>query len=535
MLRPFKTLALSACLIAAAGSFSYAQTFTTGVAPEHVFSSSHVSDPDNVSAFSTLHVESAYGMHSIVLAGWGNSTPGHYSEVAWQYMDLNLPIVIDKGVLPYDDVAELDVSLIYDNSVSGTSVSQILVAYYRYGVGHFLDFYSITPSSTAPVLTNSMQLSTSPRYGRIRVDCFNKGLAAVVWDHPGEGIKVMAGYASGQWSAPVTLMTSTDQTEPDVAVTRAGGNSTIYLVTHNSLGTITLGNLDWNYVLAQTTPTATFLNVEDVNNVQNLNTKIVLDCPDLCMYQNWGYTYGDLENVFVRTRDHFSSASPFTVSVNSGALGNTPTVGSFKAFSPTIHYGLTEFGNSWTDHVSTGWYATNGNDKNLYAGIQMKADGLSFVNAPDYMGLPNSETTTPISSPPGIAYSKSDLEGVTNYLYAAYYDFDESMGEYRLHHAFKPWGSATFKGSKDLSRATGTYPNPFTDVIHTTVELKENGTVKLELFDINGKVVSQQSAELLAGSHEMKVQNLHNVASGVYFLNTTINGKRMAEQTVIKK
>lgn len=529
MLKPFKTLALSIGLIAAAGSLTYAQTFTTGVAPEHVFGSPQIKDPTNVSAYSLLNVESAYGTHNLVLAGWGNANKGNYSEVVWHYVDPYSVTVIDRGVLPYDDVAELDVAAIQNGANT-----QIVVAYYRYGAGHFLDFYDITPTSTTPVLTYTKQLSASQNYGRIRIDCFNKSMAAVVWNNPGVGIQVMAGNYYGQWSAPVTMITSTDQKDPDVAVTRAAGNSTIYMVTDNSLGTITVGNLDWNFVMAQTTPTVAFLNIEDVDYGTNLYGKTVLDCPDLCIYQNWGYTYSDGQTVFVRSRDHFSTGVPFTVGVNSGALGNNPTTG-FKAFSPTIHYGLTEYGYSWTDHVSTGWYATNGNDKNLYAGLQMKADGSAYVNAPDYMGLPNSEMPNVIQSPPGIAYSKSDLEGTTNYLYAAYYDFDESIGEYRLHHAFKPWGTNTFKGTKDLKTGQGTYPNPFSNVINTSVNLNAAGTVKLELFDVTGKLVAQQKSVLAAGTHTLQLAGLADITSGVYFLNSTVNGAKIASQTVIKK
>jgi hypothetical protein len=151
------------------------------------------------------------------------------------------------------------------------------------------------------------------------------------------------------------------------------------------------------------------------------------------------------------------------------------------------------------------------------------------------MGLPNSEMPNVIQSPPGIAYSKSDLEGTTNYLYAAYYDFDESIGEYRLHHAFKPWGTSTFKGTKDLKTGQGTYPNPFSNVINTSVNLNAAGTVKLELFDVTGKLVAQQKSALAAGTHTLQLAGLADITSGVYFLNSTVNGAKIASQTVIKK
>lgn len=79
------------------------------------------------------------------------------------------------------------------------------------------------------------------------------------------------------------------------------------------------------------------------------------------------------------------------------------------------------------------------------------------------------------------------------------------------------------------------YPNPFSDVLNTTVTLKEAGTVRIDLLDIAGRVVKQQEFKAEKGTYPVQMSGLADIVPGNYFLKTSIAGKAINTQTVIKK
>ncbi|MCY1530852.1 hypothetical protein D9M68_660580 [compost metagenome] len=87
----------------------------------------------------------------------------------------------------------------------------------------------------------------------------------------------------------------------------------------------------------------------------------------------------------------------------------------------------------------------------------------------------------------------------------------------------------------DVKVSTGTtYPNPFSNEIHTTIMASENGFVSLQLVDITGRMVSQKKFSAQKGQNAFIIEGLQNVIPGTYFLNTTVNGKNVNTQVVVK-
>jgi hypothetical protein len=79
------------------------------------------------------------------------------------------------------------------------------------------------------------------------------------------------------------------------------------------------------------------------------------------------------------------------------------------------------------------------------------------------------------------------------------------------------------------------YPNPFNEVINTSVTLNKKGIVQLELLDIAGRTVSHYTSTLEKGTYPLQLNGLQNIISGTYFLKTSVDGKKVSVRSVIKK
>jgi hypothetical protein len=59
------------------------------------------------------------------------------------------------------------------------------------------------------------------------------------------------------------------------------------------------------------------------------------------------------------------------------------------------------------------------------------------------------------------------------------------------------------------------YPNPAETKVSIEVEANASGTIEIEVRDINGRIVRQESRDVRAGVHTIEVE-LNGLASGVY-------------------
>jgi hypothetical protein len=471
------------------------------------------------------------------LAGWGLSIAS--SEFIWRFTVIDDPTtVLAQGSFIYSNVTDMEVGSVRNTATNRTN---ILVAYYKQGAGHFVDVYEVTTSPATPVsFVTSIQLSHASAYGRIRIDCNSVYFAGLVWDDAGNGIQTIVN-EDGNWSQVSTLDGTIGQAGPDIAFSYNNNKLNVHYVYHDNAGTITESVIDFNVL--QTSPgTTVYPTIQDVDFTGSpIGSRLVLDCPDhYDNADNWAYTYTDAshQKVYVRFIDNNSTAIPTTAVINGGGLGVPPIPGSYENYTPTLHYGSKAIGGH-TEQINVGWYITDGST-NGYIDVEMNTDGTSIVSTPDYLMLPNAFTPNHNVFSNGIAFSKSDLKSVPNYLYATYYDYNNVTNEYQLHQAFHKWGDAAFKGTSidEQEHVVASYfihPNPFRNSLNASVTLRERGTLQLRLLDITGRQVWQSETTLGKGTHQVTAENLNGLMPGTYVLTATCNGQKIGDQIVTKQ
>ncbi|PSK90369.1 T9SS type A sorting domain-containing protein [Taibaiella chishuiensis] len=530
----------------------FAQNFTSPVADEFQFGDPGVGRGAlGTNCYSQASVSTGFGQADIYLSSWYNRGDGEFIFTV-------LPSGASTGPLfqqgyPYSGCRDLCVGYVQNK---GTGQQNVLVAYYKLGVGHCLDEYDITGSTSMPlVLNTTYTLSSTPVYGRITMDTHDPLQAVVIaWEKHGTGIQTIV-CQSGSWSGITTLGGTADESAPDVAYSHANGPLNAHFVYKNrNTGVVTTASLDWPLLL--TVPfsnTATMAPViEDVNtdpSAINSTSDMVIDCPDHYADEDWAYTYTDGIGVFVRMR---FLGNLQTTYVNNGSLGNASLVGLsiYYAHTPTINF-------SGNGGIYVGWYCRYSGGDSHYIGLRMTHNGGWISSAPDYMRLPNSVASYSYPSS-GMAYSKMNDFNMTicpQFMYATYFTQKPGTpGNYVLHHAFHPWFNAVFStgagsgykctGHQDDSHnsrslAAGTplrvHPNPFFNSLSTPVTLNEQGTVELVLTDITGRLAARQVKSVARGDQYVRLDNLDHLTVGTYSLNVIVNGKNKGSQLVVKK
>jgi hypothetical protein len=88
-------------------------------------------------------------------------------------------------------------------------------------------------------------------------------------------------------------------------------------------------------------------------------------------------------------------------------------------------------------------------------------------------------------------------------------------------------------GSNDftLEQTTEIYPNPHEGSVNVKTVLKKAGAISLVVTDVLGKVVYTHNETVVAGKYEHTLR-LENLASGVYMISLTADGKSVVKKTV---
>lgn len=543
----FRSLALAGMLCAHLPS--QAQFFNPSVAHERVFPSAAtgaVLRAETSSAYSISGTpEPVTGLNSdLYLSGWSGLAGGGF---AWQFTDVNDPTnVIDSNYIAYPGCRDVEVGL-----VDGGFGRQILVAYHRANMGHYLDVYDMVPGSGIS-LSYSMPLSFSPNYSRISMDCHLTYGVAIVWENTNNGMLEAMGGSSGAWGPVVTLPvhpSGASSWDPDVAFSHAGPLNVHFV--SMAPGEITESVLSWPDLMGGSL--ASYM-VEDNNFISFgpiRHARPVIDCTDHSGVESWAYTYTlDNNRIEVRYVDFMAGGPATTVTINDGSMpwGNAPTVGTYWNKMPSLAYDQNGA------EIYVAWYAEalTAGGTNEYIALRMRADGSGISNFNDYMGIPNSVTPLPYTTVPGISLSKmNDLNPL--FLYAAYYDH---AAGYQMHNAYHHWPLPVFKGGAATNahqlyhpecgahaKASAlpvpadlkVYPNPFTNTISTLVTATSKGTARLQLTDITGRIVDQQELSVEQGTQTVQTGDLQHLAGGTYILNVFIDNVRIGQQKVVKQ
>ena len=77
------------------------------------------------------------------------------------------------------------------------------------------------------------------------------------------------------------------------------------------------------------------------------------------------------------------------------------------------------------------------------------------------------------------------------------------------------------------------YPNPFNNELNITLNSLKDATAKIEVVDIQGRIVVSKSANVFKGDNKITVSEMSNLNSGIYFVNMIVNGE-LVHAKVIK-
>ncbi|GAA4356631.1 hypothetical protein GCM10023185_20580 [Hymenobacter saemangeumensis] len=81
--------------------------------------------------------------------------------------------------------------------------------------------------------------------------------------------------------------------------------------------------------------------------------------------------------------------------------------------------------------------------------------------------------------------------------------------------------SVNFAGKAKSDAKLAAYPNPFLGDLSLTMDVATAGAGQLRLMDITGRVISTQAVTLVAGTNEVKLDNLGGLKSGMYVARLT--------------
>lgn len=494
--------------------------------------------PETNSSYSMANITFSAVNTDMYLSGWsGRGTTG--SGFCWRFTGSGNPsFIVGQATVPYPGCYDIEVGF-----VDSPGARQILVAYYRTGIGHFLDVYNVGTASVNYSYT--MALSNSGIYGRISMDCHLTYGVAIVWENPSNARIEAIGGINGVWGPVVSMPGSASgfaDVAPDVAFSHSNGPLNVHMVWFTpNVNELVESVLSWPDLVAGST--ASYL-IEDINAVGTplVDLRPVIDCPDHYSNENWAYAYTlDDNRIDVRLIDYNTLATPITVSPNDGSLSNVPTMGAYRNKMPCLSH---EFNPA---EINVAWYATDGS-QHFYIGLRMPESGFGIFSMPDYTVLPSSATPFAYPGAPGISFSKmTDLNPA--YAYVSYYD--NLLGGYQLHHAYIPWG--TFKGRINprdtyhpecgrhtpdllatLAANVQVSPNPFHDVVTAAYTADRDGIVTLQLTDLTGKIMAQTGSEVKKGRHNFTTDG-KNLPVGIYLLHISMDGQLIGRQKVVKQ
>jgi len=541
---------LPVLLLATSVAAVNAQTFEPPMATEFTYGSNpFIKYPESTSSHSmragaAYFPVSGFGSADLYVAAWCDPNPGNLSEVTVIITDPNDPTSWQwDGKIQYTDVQGLEVGSIRD---IGTNQTRILAAYYKTGSGYFLDEYEIDPGGSIN-LSNQTLLASSPTYGRIRMDFHSLWSGAVAWINTDPGVNAIQArvYDNNSWSATSTFIATADKKDMDLSLEHVdmttGGSSYKELhLTYADNDYITEASLNFHNL--HIAPGTYFPTVNDNNYIAGMYiSRVNMDCPGFSLNDSrWAYTYTDNNDVFVRYYNSAVAGSAQTAVVTAGTPGNTPITGQYKMFAPALNYEFASYSFGVPSDIMVTWCALDASGQTNYIGLKIDPFG-NLASSSDYLNLPNGQAMTSFN--PflcGIALNRTDAKTPSPYSYATYFDLDPTTGGYQLHHAFHKWNAPYFRGLPEenetaTSNATiNSYPNPFRDQLNVGIELKENSIVELMLTDLSGRTVAQTNHALTKGNHQVKMDQLSELAQGNYILTILVNQKQAGVQKVTK-
>jgi hypothetical protein len=538
---------------------AFAQTFN----PPGSFEDTHpnvgggIGLTGHTSAYSLAWMNTALGPCDFVMSGWDDASALQPAGVSWRLLTPGNPAgIINQGVIPYANVRDVEVG-----AVTVNNLPQMLVAYYRNGIGHMVDVYDM--ATGAPVFLYTNVLSTMGYYTRISIDCHKQYGIVIAWEDM-NGINFVCGLntiPTITFSPILTLGGTLGETTVDVAFTHSSALLTQFVYYNPNTGNITESSFDYWVAMGLTFPQVVGPKIHDKNFIGTCdpcdpkNTPKDMPRLSVCPYMNidapghygkdnWAYTYTtDNNNISVRYMDLNTSPFAATAVVNDGSsLPAMPINGNLN-----VHPFL-QYDNMCGPAINVAWY-TNTIDPGPgsvagYVGLRMNETGNVLYSPIDYLTVANNPTWG--SMTPVISHSKSD-DICPGFMYTVFPEFDMGAPGFRMENKYPAYCANSYKGDpngdnhehiacNDDERIAefkklhsignlSAYPNPFQSSFR--IGLSEDyiqDVATITLIDVLGNTVATYNGPAYEANayFETKTKNL---AAGSYFLNVTIEGK----------
>ncbi|MES2559088.1 MAG: IPT/TIG domain-containing protein [Bacteroidota bacterium] len=147
--------------------------------------------------------------------------------------------------------------------------------------------------------------------------------------------------------------------------------------------------------------------------------------------------------------------------------------------------------------------------------VERSLDGRSFEKVGEFVdGAGNSNVTIDYSLTDGQAFSVTNSAVLYYRLRQVDFDGVESY-------------SHVIKVAKEGDNMNGlsAYPNPFASAYNVSFDAKQGGSVTIEMVDLQGKVVSEQTTLVSRGLNTVTMDNVLHLHAGIYFVKVTIDGE----------
>ncbi|WP_187270060.1 Ig-like domain-containing protein [Pontibacter qinzhouensis] len=198
----------------------------------------------------------------------------------------------------------------------------------------------------------------------------------------------------------------------------------------------------------------------------------------------------------------------YMVTDNAGASSASATY-SITVVNSTYPVSLTNFTAQLHAYGVTLKWSTASEQDNDFFEVQRSLDGIEFTTVGKVKGAGNSRLK--------IDYNYLDAHAPAGLLYyrLKQNDFD---GTYE----FSKLVTVTSKGTI-ATQLVQAYPNPFTSYLSVELPATTEGKAKLQLLDLQGRIVLTKAIHLLEGMNQLDVATEH-LSKGMYILTVSGNG-----------
>ncbi len=158
-------------------------------------------------------------------------------------------------------------------------------------------------------------------------------------------------------------------------------------------------------------------------------------------------------------------------------------------------------------------WATANEINNKGFAVERSMDGANFKEIGFVKGNGTTTTTNAYAS----IDAKAFLQTATTTLYyrLRQVDFDGNF----------EYSNIVMVNESDLNGdVVNVYPNPFVSTVGVNIQTSEATTAKVELVDMQGRVISTELVKVANGGAYHEVKGTNNLSSGIYFVNVTVNG-----------